>query len=67
MMTGVQVGDRVVFLDDEPSLELTEGAQGTVTAIRGDDVEFELSDGRVFVTDASSLDAAPAASASNEG
>lgn len=63
----MEVGDRVVFLDDEPTLELAEGALGTVTAAQGDDVEFQLSDGRVFVTDVSSLGAAPAAGLIDQG
>ncbi len=59
-MTGMNVGDQVVFLDDEPVLDLHEGTPATVTAVRGsDDIEFQLADGRIFTTFESSLGPAP--------
>lgn len=55
-MTGMNVGDQVVFLDDEPALDLPEGTPATVTALYEPDyIEFELADGRVFTTLESSL------------
>lgn len=54
------VGDRVVFLDDEPALDLPEGTLATVTDVRGSDaIEFQIADGRVFTTMESSLGPAP--------
>ncbi|MFI5591115.1 hypothetical protein ACIA5G_39110 [Amycolatopsis sp. NPDC051758] len=61
-MTGMKIGDQVVFLDDEPVLDLPEGTPATVIAVRGpDDIEFQLADGRVFTTLESSLGPAPTA------
>jgi hypothetical protein len=59
-MTSMNVGDQVVFLDDEPELDLPEGIPATVTAFYEPDyVEFRLADGRVFTTLESSLGSAP--------
>ncbi|KZB80914.1 hypothetical protein [Amycolatopsis regifaucium] len=56
----MNVGDQVVFLDDEPELDLTEGAPATVTTLYEPDyIEFQLADGRVFTTLESSLGPAP--------
>jgi hypothetical protein len=58
----MNVGDKVVFLDDEPALDLPEGTSATVTAFYEPDyIEFELADGRVFTTLESSLTLAPTA------
>ncbi len=55
-MTGMNVGDQVVFLDDEPELDLAEGTPATVTTFHEPDyIEFQLADGRVFTTLESSL------------
>jgi hypothetical protein len=56
----MNVGDQVVLLDDEPELDLPEGAAATVTAFREPDhIEFQLTDGRVSTSLESSLDTAP--------
>jgi hypothetical protein len=58
----MKVGDRVVFLDDEPELDLSQGTLATVVDVRGpDDIDFQLADGRTFTTGQSSLDLAPPA------
>ncbi|WP_020634933.1 hypothetical protein [Amycolatopsis alba] len=58
----MNVGDQVVFLDDEPELGLREGTPATVTAsCKPDYIEFRLADGRVFTTLESSLRPAPTA------
>lgn len=52
----MNVGDQVVFPDDEPVLDLPEGTPATVIAIHGPgDIEFQLADSRVFTTLESSL------------
>ncbi len=54
------MGDQVVFLDDEPELNLPEGTPATVTAFYEPDyIEFQLADSRVFTALESSLGAAP--------
>jgi hypothetical protein len=60
-MTGMNAGDQVVFLDDEPELNLPEGTPATVTAFYEPDyIEFQLADSRrVFTTLESSLGPAP--------
>lgn len=58
----MNVGDRVVFLDDEPELDLPAGTLVTVIAVSvPGDIEFQVADGRIFTTDESSL--GPAADA----
>jgi hypothetical protein len=61
-MTGMNVGEQVVFLDDEPELDLREGTPAAVTAFYEPDyIEFQLADGRVFAALESSLGPASAA------
>ncbi|WP_125783453.1 hypothetical protein [Amycolatopsis sp. WAC 01375] len=56
IMTGTNVGDQAVFLDDEPALNLSEGTPVRVIAVHGPDaIEFEHADGRVLTTLSSSL------------
>jgi hypothetical protein len=56
----VNIGDRVLFLDDEPELDLPEGTPATVIAVHEPDaIDFQLADGRTFTTDESSLGLAP--------
>lgn len=56
----MNVGDRVVFLDDEPELDLPAGTLVTVIAVRvPGDIEFQVADGRSFTTHESSLGPAP--------
>jgi hypothetical protein len=56
----VNIGDHVLFLDDEPELDLPEGTLATMVAVHGpDDIEFQLADGRTFTTLKSSLGLVP--------
>jgi len=56
IVVDVQSGDRVIFRDDEPELDLPEGTEGIVTKVASRDaVSFTLDDGRAFVTEESSL------------
>jgi hypothetical protein len=58
----MNAGDRVRFMDDEPELDLPEGTPGIVIAVHEpDSIEFQLADGRVLTTLASSLRPAPPA------
>ncbi|MDT8913533.1 hypothetical protein [Amycolatopsis sp. PS_44_ISF1] len=53
----MKVGDEVVFLDDEPELDLRESARDTVTGFHEPDyTEFRLADGRTFTALDTSLE-----------
>jgi hypothetical protein len=55
----MQPGERVLFGDDEPDLELWAGTPATIVCLDGeDDVVIRLRDGRVFTTERDCVSAA---------